>query len=106
MTHAVYGDVILPDVVLRPLHRISYLDLVRKVLATNPTKDLDMFILCELWDALLTKVYDYEFNWRELKKVEVGFIYFSLTKIIQSLANSCCRVEQRTIPHTSRLLMM
>lgn len=85
MTHAVHGDVIVPDVVLRPLHRISYLDLVRKVLAANPTKDLDMFILCELWDALLTKVYYYEFNWRELKKVEVRFPSCSLTKSIKPL---------------------
>lgn len=72
MTHAVHGDVIVPDIALYSLHRISYLDLVRKVLAANPTKDLDLFILKELWDAILSKVYDYEYDWREDKKNEVS----------------------------------
>ena len=72
MTHAVHGDVVVPDIALYSLHRISYLDLVRKVLAANPTKNLDLFILNELWDAILSKVYDYEYDWREDKKNEVS----------------------------------
>lgn len=62
----------MPDIVLRPLHRVSFLDLVRKILAANPTKTLDLFVLYDLWDAILTKVYDYEYDWREDKKHEVG----------------------------------
>ncbi|KAF6221868.1 hypothetical protein HO133_001836 [Letharia lupina] len=70
LTHAVHGDVIVPDIVLRPLHRVSFLHLVRKILAANPTKTLDLFVLYDLWDAILTKVYDYEYDWREDKKHE------------------------------------
>lgn len=71
MTHAVHGDVIVPDVVLYPLRKISYLDLVPKILEANPTKDLDHSVTHELWDAILTKIYDYEYDWREAKKHEV-----------------------------------
>lgn len=48
MAKAVHGDVIVPDIVLRPLHRISFLVLVRKILVANPSKDLDIFVLYEL----------------------------------------------------------
>ena len=72
MTHAVHGEVIVPDIELCSLRKISYLDLVRKVLAANPTMDLDIFMLNELWDAILIKVYDYEYDWREDKKNEVS----------------------------------
>lgn len=37
MTHAIHGDVIVPDVVLYPLRRISYLSLVPKILEANRT---------------------------------------------------------------------
>ena len=72
MTHLIHKDIIVPDILLRPLHRISYLDLVRKILVANPTKMLELSVLHELWDAILNKVYDYEYKCREDKKLEVG----------------------------------
>lgn len=72
MTHALHGEVIVPDILNRPLHRIVFLDLVRKILIVNPAKNLDLSVLRDLWDAILSKVYDYEFDWREDKKAEVG----------------------------------
>lgn len=80
MTHSVHGDVVVPDIALLPLCRLSYLDLTRKILVANPTKDLDMFILCELWEAILTKIYDYEYDWRATKKFEVKSLTSPLTK--------------------------
>ena len=70
MTHETHEDLIIPDVLLRPLRRISYLDLVRKILIANLTKEFDLSVFQELWDAILTKVYDYEYDWREQKKLE------------------------------------
>lgn len=72
MTHETHGDLIIPGILIRPLNRISYLDLVRKILMANPTKDLDHSVLHELWNAIITKIYDYEYDWREQKKLEVS----------------------------------
>ena len=47
--------------------------LVRKILLANPCKKLELSVLHELWDAILNKVYGYEYKWREEKKLEVGF---------------------------------
>ena len=105
MTHAVHGDVIVPDIALYSLHRISYLDLVRKVLAANPTKDLDLFTLNELWDAILSKVYDYEYDWREGKKNEV-----SCQRVLSNIEQPCIdpggRAKTRAFENTSKLLRM
>lgn len=87
MTHNLHGDVIIPDILLRPLHRISYLDLIRKIMTANPTKDLDLFVLYDLWEDILTKVYDYEYSWRDDKKDEVGPPECPLTRIIKPLLN-------------------
>ncbi|CAD6574775.1 MAG: hypothetical protein ASARMPRED_006903 [Alectoria sarmentosa] len=70
MTHATHGDVIVPDIINRPLHRISYFELVGKTLEANPTKDLSRRVLQELWEAIVTKIYDYEYGWRKNKSTE------------------------------------
>ena len=40
MTSAVKKDIIVPDISIFPLHRISYDEIARKVLAANPGKGL------------------------------------------------------------------
>ena len=79
MTHTLHGDVNVPNILRLPLHRIKFLDLMRSILTANPTKDLTMHVLRELWGAVLTKVYDYEFGWRKDKKNEVCLRNCSLT---------------------------
>ena len=76
MTHATHGDVIVPDIINRPLHRISYFELVGKTLEANPTKDLSRRVLQELWEAIVTKIYDYEYGWRKNKSTEVGSLSY------------------------------
>ena len=85
MTHTLHGDVIVPDILLRPLNKISYLDLIHKILTANPTKNLDLFVLYDLWEAILTKIYDYEYNWREDKKDEVGLSECPFSKTVNPL---------------------
>lgn len=84
MTHAVHGEVIVPDLLRCPLRKVSYLDLIPKILAANPSKDLKTPVLHELWDAILSKVYDYEYDWREDKKHEVGFPSVALARQLTS----------------------
>ena len=84
MTHAVHGDVIVPDVVLYPLYKISYLDLVPMILAANPTKRLQPSVTLELWDAIITKIYDYEYDWRKAKKHEVGLQRVALIRQVSA----------------------
>ena len=72
MRHAVHGDIIVPEILRLPLHRISFLDLVDKILDANPTKNLSRRVLVELWLAILAKVYDFEYKWRKIKRFEVG----------------------------------
>ena len=105
MTHALHGEVIVPEILNRPLHRIAYLDLVRKILVANPAKILDLFVLHDLWDAILSKVYDYEFDWREDKKAEVGSPGIFVEES-QLLAQLWCRGKLRTFINISRLLQM
>ena len=85
MTHAVHGDIIVPDIVRPPLRRIKYLDLVQKILEANPTKDLSRRDLVELWAAIFEKVYDFEHRWRECKRFVVGCIRAILSHGYSSL---------------------
>ncbi len=73
MTHSTHGDIIIPDILLRPLHRVSFLSLIRKILTVNSCQKLGLSVLQELWVAVLDKVYGYEYKWQEDKKLEVGF---------------------------------
>ena len=72
--HPVLGEIFVPSVQLIPLHQLSYLRIVCKIIDANPTKMFSRFVLEELWEAILANVYAYEYKehkWREEKKSEV-----------------------------------
>lgn len=70
MTSAATGDIIVPDVRMLPLHRISYPEIARKVLAANPKKKLQKLDMEDLWDGIIDSIYEFETLW-EQKKMEV-----------------------------------
>lgn len=71
MTTAVTGDIIVPDVRLLPLHRISYPETARKVLAANPKKKLQKHEMEDLWDGIMYHVFNFEVTLWKQKKNEV-----------------------------------
>ena len=57
---------------LIPLHQLSYLRIVRKIIKANPTEEFSRFVLQELWEAILADVYAHKYTWQEKKRTEVS----------------------------------
>lgn len=87
MTSAVTGDIIVPDIRLLPLRRISYFDIARKVLAANPKKKLQKHEIEDLWDGIMRTVYDFEAKLWNQKKNDV---MFSMVIIRHRLLTTTC----------------
>ena len=82
------GEITVPSIQLIPLHQLSYSKIVGKITDANPTKALSRFVLQEIWEAILTNVYAYEYEWREEKKTEVGL----------SSNHECILLKLATVP--------
>lgn len=71
MTSAATGDIIVPDIRVFPLFRVSYLETAKKVLAANPRRKLEKHEMEDLWDGIMDTVYDFEVTLWDRKKHEV-----------------------------------
>ena len=60
MTSAVTGDIIVPDIFISPLHRISYVALAKDVLIAYPTKKLQKHEMEDLWNDNIYIIYDFK----------------------------------------------
>lgn len=74
MTSAATGDIIVPDIRVFPLCRVSYLDTARKILAANPDKKLEKHEMDDLWDGVMVTIYDFEVTPWDRKLHEVIFV--------------------------------
>ena len=97
MTHVVHGDVIVPDILRYPLDKISYPDLMPKIVTANPSKEFDLFVLYDLWDDILSKVYDYEYDWREEKKRDVSLPQRPLSRLTLNFYRRELRASMSTL---------
>ena len=80
--HPTLGEITVPSMRLIPLHQLSYLKIVCKIITANPTKEFSRFVLQEFWEAIIANVYDYEYTWREKKRTEVSSLYF--TRVLEA----------------------
>ena len=74
ISHPQLGEITVPSIQVIPLHQLSYLKIVRKIIDANPTKMFTRLLLQEIWEAILDNVYAYEnkgYDLREEKKTEV-----------------------------------
>ena len=71
MTSAVTGDIIVPDIRVFPLCKVSYREIARKVLLANPGKKLQKHEMEDLWDGIMCTVFDFEATLWDRKKYEV-----------------------------------
>ena len=71
MTSAATGDIIVPDIRVFPLRRVSFIDTARKVLAANPDKKLQKHEMEDLWDGVMVTIYDFEVTLWDRKLHEV-----------------------------------
>lgn len=71
MTSAVTGNIIVPDLNLLPLHRISYVALAKEILIANPKKKLQKHEMDSLWNGIMSTIYDFEATLWDRKRHEV-----------------------------------
>ena len=66
------GELLVPDVFLTPIDEINFVDFAVKELVANPCKPLDLARIMDLFSAVITKIYDYEYkSARDMKLLEV-----------------------------------
>ena len=63
-------EYILPEVQLMPLYNVFFLELAKKIVATNPGKPLSIELMRRLWRLLVREVYDFVDEAEKTAKLE------------------------------------
>lgn len=89
------GSLIVPDILLLPMHRLQYTEFVRKVAAANAEVNVDFYRMRSLWGSIISTAYGHECECKQQKMLRaVSLLLANLT-----LALICLWVGPRCWSH-------